>query len=61
MTTAQWRACPTSCFSARKHQLLMITVADLVRYRIESNDDHSLTTIDRLLARHQAHSALEEE
>ncbi|MDB6089690.1 MAG: 3,4-dihydroxy-2-butanone 4-phosphate synthase [Gammaproteobacteria bacterium] len=32
----------------RKHQLLMITVADLARYRIESNDDHSLAAIDRL-------------
>lgn len=34
----------------RKHRLLMITVADLARYRIESNDDHPLAAIDGLLS-----------
>jgi hypothetical protein len=32
----------------RRHGLLMITVADLARYRIEVADDDGLETIDRL-------------
>jgi 3,4-dihydroxy-2-butanone 4-phosphate synthase len=32
----------------RRHGLLMITVADLARYRIEVADDDPLDAIDRL-------------
>jgi len=41
----------------RNHQLLMITVADLARYRIESNNDHTLAAIDGLSSGYQAHFA----
>jgi 3,4-dihydroxy-2-butanone 4-phosphate synthase/GTP cyclohydrolase II len=42
----------------KKHDLVMITVADLARYRLDADYDESLGAIDVLLPFHSKHSAL---
>jgi hypothetical protein len=34
----------------QKHGLLMVTVADLARYRLEIEDDRAMDIVERLLA-----------
>jgi len=46
--TARWRVCPAWARFCKRHSLLMVSVADLAPYRLDTEPDEAITFIDAL-------------